>query len=73
MASCSVDYNFYNWKICDSGLFFQLFVSVKAVNKAGLSSVSSSNGVYMSYLSQGRPPLSHVGIMDLVEGGNQDV
>lgn len=73
MASCSVDYNFYNWKICDSGLFFQLFVSVKAVNKAGLSSVSSSNGVYMSYLSQGRSPLSHVGIMDLVEGGNQDV
>ena len=51
----------------------QLFVSVKAVNRAGLSSVSSSNGVYMSYLSQGRAPLSTVGIMDLVEGGNQDV
>lgn len=48
-------------------------MSVKAVNKAGLSSVSSSNGVYMSYLSQGRSPLSHVGIMDLVEGGNSDV
>lgn len=62
-----------NLKIFDSVLLFQLFVSVKAVNKAGLSSVSSSNGVYMSYLSQGRSPLSHVGIMDLVEGGNQDV
>lgn len=60
-------------KMCDSVFPFQLFVSVKAVNKAGLSSVSSSNGVYMSYLSQGRSPLSHVGIMDLVEGGNQDV
>ena len=39
-------------------------MKIKAINGAGLSSTSTSNGVFMSYLSQGLEPLSHVGIWD---------
>ena len=42
----------------------QIFVTVKATNGAGLSSVSTSNGVFISYMSQGLDPLSHVGVWD---------
>ncbi|XP_062596534.1 uncharacterized protein LOC134257978, partial [Saccostrea cucullata] len=51
----------------------QVFVSVKGINGAGLSSVATSNGVYMSYLSQGRPPLSHIGVIEMVNGEHIDV
>lgn len=54
-------------------LIFQVFVSVKGVNGAGLSSVSTTNGVYISYLSQGRTPLSHIGVIDMVNGEHIDV
>lgn len=54
-------------------LIFQVFVSVKGINGAGLSSVSTTNGVYISYLSQGRPPLSHIGVIDMVNGEHIDV
>lgn len=54
-------------------LIFQVFVSVKGINGAGLSSVSTSNGVYISYLSQGRPPLSQIGVIDMVNGEHIDV
>ena len=52
---------------------FQVFVSVKGVNGAGLSTVATSNGVYISYLSQGRPPLSPIGVIDIVNGERIDV
>ncbi|KAK3104702.1 hypothetical protein FSP39_008103 [Pinctada imbricata] len=51
----------------------QVYVTVKAMNEAGLSSVATSNGIYMSYLSQGKEPLSPVGIMDVTEGAEIDV
>lgn len=54
-------------------LIFQVFVSVKGINGAGLSSVSTTNGVYISYLSQGRPPLSDIGVIDMVNGEHIDV
>ena len=51
----------------------QLYVSVKGINGAGITSVSTSNGVYMSYLSQGLPPIGNVGVMDLVPGSVGDM
>ncbi|XP_046574117.1 uncharacterized protein LOC124282192 [Haliotis rubra] len=42
----------------------QIFVTVKATNEADLSTISTSNGIYMSYLSQGLEPLTHIGIWD---------
>ncbi|VDI54125.1 Hypothetical predicted protein [Mytilus galloprovincialis] len=51
----------------------KVFVSIKGTNGAGLSSVSSSNGLYLSYLSQGLPPLSHIGIADVTELSNVDI
>jgi hypothetical protein len=54
-------------------IILQLFVSVKAINGADLSSVSTSNGVYISYLSQGRPPLSHIGVIDMTDGEHVDM
>ena len=39
-------------------------MKIKAVNGAGLTTISTSNGVYISYLSQGLQPLSHVGVWD---------
>ena len=33
-------------------------MTVKGINGAGLATSSSSNGVYMSYLSQGLDPLT---------------
>ena len=42
----------------------QVFVKIKAINGAGLSSTSTSNGVFISYLSQGLEPLLPVGIWD---------
>ncbi|CAG2196989.1 unnamed protein product [Mytilus edulis] len=50
-----------------------VYVSIKGTNGAGLSSVSSSNGLYLSYLSQGLPPLSHIGIADVTELSNVDM
>lgn len=43
---------------------WQVFVMVKATNGAGLSTVSASNGIYISYLSQGLEPFSVIGIWD---------
>ena len=48
-------------------------MSVKGINGAGLTSVATSDGVYISYLSQGKDPLSHVGVMDMVDGETMDV
>lgn len=48
-------------------------MSVKGVNGAGLSTVATSNGVYISYLSQGRPPLTPIGVIDIVNGERIDV
>ncbi|XP_048250793.1 uncharacterized protein LOC124111176 [Haliotis rufescens] len=47
----------------------QIFVTVKATNGAGLSTVSTSNGIYVSYLSQGQDPITHLGVLD---GGTSD-
>ena len=49
-------------------LLFQLFVSVKGINGAGMSSATTSNGVYLSSLSQGRPPLTNIGVIDMTDG-----
>ncbi|KAK3101942.1 hypothetical protein FSP39_007535 [Pinctada imbricata] len=51
----------------------QLFVSIKGVNGAGLTSVSTSNGIYMSYLSQGLDPIYPVYVNDLVPGSDLDI
>ena len=53
--------------------FLQVYVTVKGTNGARLSVISSSNGVYLSYLSQGLPPLSHIGIADVTELSNIDM
>ncbi|CAG2246701.1 unnamed protein product [Mytilus edulis] len=50
-----------------------VYVSVKGVNGADLTSVATSNGLYMSYLSQGMNPLSHVGVADVLENSVGDV
>ncbi|CAC5392346.1 unnamed protein product [Mytilus coruscus] len=49
-----------------------VYVSIKGTNGARLSSVSSSNGLYLSYLSQVLPPLSLIGIADVTELSNVD-
>ena len=41
-----------------------MFVKVKAFNGAGLSTISLSNGVFISYVSQGLSPLLPIGIWD---------
>ncbi|VDI79784.1 Hypothetical predicted protein [Mytilus galloprovincialis] len=51
----------------------KVYVSIKGTNGAGLSSVSFSNGLYLSYLSQGLPPLVHIGIADVSELSNVDI
>ena len=48
-------------------------MSIKGINGAGLTSVATSNGLYMSYLSQGMDPLSVVGINDVLENSIGDV
>ncbi|XP_041378093.1 uncharacterized protein LOC121390363 [Gigantopelta aegis] len=50
----------------------QVFVTVHATNGAGLGTMATSNGVYMSYLSQGDEPLSHIAVSD-TDGGHIDV
>ncbi|XP_052081925.1 uncharacterized protein LOC127719726 isoform X2 [Mytilus californianus] len=50
-----------------------VYVSVKGINGADLTSVATSNGLYMSYLSQGMAPLSHVGVADVLENSVGDV
>ncbi|VDH98959.1 Hypothetical predicted protein [Mytilus galloprovincialis] len=50
-----------------------VYVSVKGINGASLTSVATSNGLYMSYLSQGMDPLSHVGVNDVLENSVGDV
>ncbi|CAG2210833.1 unnamed protein product [Mytilus edulis] len=50
-----------------------VYVSVKGINGASLTSVATSNGLYMSYLSQGMDPLSHVGVADVLENSVGDV
>ncbi|PVD18248.1 hypothetical protein C0Q70_21774, partial [Pomacea canaliculata] len=42
----------------------KIFASVKATNGAGASTVATSNGVYMSYLSQGLTPAGPVVLWD---------
>ncbi|KAK3612537.1 hypothetical protein CHS0354_024514 [Potamilus streckersoni] len=42
----------------------QVFVTVKGVNGAGMSTVSTSNGIYLSYLSQGEKPPKLGGVWD---------
>ncbi|KAL5014713.1 hypothetical protein ScPMuIL_008983 [Solemya velum] len=51
----------------------KVYVSVKGVNGAGLTSVTVSDGVYMSYLSQGLPPLHPVEIWDSNEKSTGDI
>ncbi|VDI27589.1 Hypothetical predicted protein, partial [Mytilus galloprovincialis] len=51
----------------------KIYVSVRGTNGAGLSSVGTSNGVHMSYLSQGLPPLSHIGVYDVLQNSHGDV
>ncbi|KAK3101936.1 hypothetical protein FSP39_007496 [Pinctada imbricata] len=51
----------------------QLFVSIKGVNGAGSTSVSTTNGIYMSYLSQGLDPIYPVYVNDLVPGSDLDI
>ncbi|XP_063408918.1 uncharacterized protein LOC134692399 [Mytilus trossulus] len=51
----------------------KVYVSIRGTNGAGLSSVATSNGVYLSYLSQGLPPLSHIGINDVLDNSDHDV
>ena len=53
--------------------FPQIYVSVRGTNGAGLSSVGTSNGLYLSYLSQGLAPLSHIGVYDVLENSHGDV
>ncbi|VDI71255.1 Hypothetical predicted protein, partial [Mytilus galloprovincialis] len=51
----------------------KVYVSIRGTNGAGLSSVATSNGVYLSYLSQGLQPLSHIGINDVLDNSDHDV
>ncbi|XP_060596420.1 uncharacterized protein LOC132750448 [Ruditapes philippinarum] len=62
--SISTDLNHYVVKHLDLKGQRQVFATVKATNFAGLTTTSHSNGIYMSYLSQGLDPLTHVGIYD---------
>ncbi|XP_035697583.1 uncharacterized protein LOC118430698 [Branchiostoma floridae] len=41
-----------------------VFATVRGTNAAGLSTVSTSNGVYISRLSAGRPPFEHPVVWD---------
>jgi hypothetical protein len=56
-----------------SSHWVQIYVSVRGTNGAGLSSVGTSNALYMSYLSQGLSPLSHIGVYDVLENSHGDV
>ena len=47
-----------------TGLPFQVYVKIKAINGAGLSTISVSNGVFISYVSQGLSPLLPIGVWD---------
>ncbi|XP_071152144.1 uncharacterized protein, partial [Mytilus edulis] len=51
----------------------KVYVSIRGTNGAGLSSVATSNGVYLSYLSQGLQPLSHIAINDVLDDSGIDV
>ncbi|XP_076087285.1 uncharacterized protein LOC143057777 [Mytilus galloprovincialis] len=51
----------------------KVYVSIRGTNGAGLSSVATSNGVYLSYLSQGLQPLSHIGINDVLDNSGLDI
>ncbi|CAG2236309.1 unnamed protein product [Mytilus edulis] len=51
----------------------KVYVSIRGTNGAGLSSVATSNGVYLSYLSQGLQPLSHIGINDVLDNSGLDM
>ena len=42
----------------------QIYVTVKATNGAGASTTATSNGIYLSYLSQGLPTLGPVVVWD---------
>lgn len=53
--------------------FIKVYVSVKGENGAGLASVATSNGLHLSYLSQGLPPVSHIGINDVLRNSLGDV
>ncbi|XP_076116641.1 uncharacterized protein LOC143084119 [Mytilus galloprovincialis] len=51
----------------------KVYVSIKGTNGAGLSSVATSNGLFLSYISQGLPPLTHIGVYDVLKGSHGDV
>ncbi|VDI73733.1 Hypothetical predicted protein, partial [Mytilus galloprovincialis] len=51
----------------------KVYVSIRGTNGAGVSSVATSNGLYISYLSQGLQPLSHIAISDVLENSDADV
>ena len=50
-----------------------MFATVKAANFAGHTTSAYSNGVYLSYISQGLPPLQHIGIYDAHQHSVGDV
>ncbi|WAR05119.1 hypothetical protein MAR_020488, partial [Mya arenaria] len=51
----------------------EVFATIKAENNAGKVTSIISNGVFMSYLSQGKPPLHHVGIYDYHQNSHGDI
>ncbi|CAG2247498.1 unnamed protein product [Mytilus edulis] len=57
----------------ESDIVGLVYVSIRGTNGAGVSSVATSNGVYISYLSQGLQPLSHIAISDVLENSDADV
>jgi len=50
-----------------------VFVSVRAVNAGGMTTTVHSNGVFLSYLSQGLPPLQHIGVYDAHKNAHGDM
>lgn len=43
---------------------YKIFISVKAFNGAGMATVATSNGVYLSYISQGITPPQPFSVWD---------
>ncbi|XP_053400990.1 uncharacterized protein LOC123541000 [Mercenaria mercenaria] len=69
----SSELNHYVVKNIDLKGLRQVFATIKASNFAGLTTSAYSNGVYLSYLSQGLPPLEHIGIYDANQHSVGDV
>jgi hypothetical protein len=45
-------------------VLFQVFVTIKGYNGAGLFSITVSNGIYLTYLGQGLQPLRPIEVWD---------